>query len=158
MLTGKPEKPQPNWTIHPTRERHIGDTRGQLRLDYLDCLNRRAFDELGTLRQRRSNTTDARLGCRAIATCWSGISPSIPDLSSRHRSSVSNGTRTGARLFFDCAPKIHLHGTSGQWQARCGSTRARFLPNWNTAKIRRVWSVIDKAEIERQLGGASSPP
>jgi predicted ester cyclase len=118
-------------------------------LAYLDCLNRQAFDELTIFVDDNVEHNGRPLGLSGYRDMLVKDFADIPDLRFEAQILVSNGTRTGARLFFDCAPKSIFMGlpVNGRRVQFCEHVFYEF----EHGKIRRVWSVIDKAEIERQL-------
>jgi predicted ester cyclase len=118
-------------------------------LAYLDCLNRQAFDELTIFVDDNVEHNGRPLGLSGYRDMLVKDFADIPDLRFEAQILVSNGTRTGARLFFDCAPKGTFMGlpVNGRRVQFCEHVFYEF----EHGKIRRVWSVIDKAEIERQL-------
>ncbi len=93
-----------------------------------------------------SNTTDARLGCDMLEKDFA----EIPDLRFEAEILISDAYRIGARLTFDCTPKSTFMGlpVNGQQVQFCEYVFYAF----EHTKIRTVWSVIDKAAIEHQLG------
>lgn len=73
----------------------------------------------------------------------------IPDLRFEADILASDATRVAARLLFNCTPKATFMGlpVNGRRIQFCEHVFYEF----EHAKIRRVWSVIDKAAIERQI-------
>ena len=118
-------------------------------LDYLDCLNRQAFDELGIYVDDNVEHNGRPLGLSGYRDMLVRDFADIPDLRFQEEIVVSNGTRIGARLFFDCAPKATV------MRLPVNGRRVQFCEHvfyeFEHQKIRRVWSVIDKNGIERQL-------
>ncbi|UNZ53863.1 ester cyclase [Agrobacterium tumefaciens] len=118
-------------------------------LDYLDCLNRQAFDELGIYVDDNVEHNGRPLGLSGYRDMLVRDFADIPDLRFQEEIVVSNGTRIGARLFFDCGPKATFMGlpVNGRRVQFCEHVFYEF----EHQKIRRVWSVIDKNELERQF-------
>lgn len=87
-------------------------------LAYLDCLNHQAFDELGTFVGDNVEHTGRPFGLSGYRDMLVTDFADIPDLRFEAEILVSDATRIAARLPFDLHPQIHLHGSSGQWQAR----------------------------------------
>lgn len=116
----------------------------------LDCLNRQAFDELGTFVDDTVEHNGRPLGLSGYRDMLVNDFADIPDLWFEARILVSDATRIAARLLFDCTPKAAFMGlpVNGRQIRFCEHVFYEFGHN----KIRRVWSVIDKAAIEHQLG------
>jgi predicted ester cyclase len=117
--------------------------------DYLNCLNRQAWDELGQYvdDQVRHNGRLLRLsGYRAMLV---KDFADIPDLQFKIQLLVCEPPRLAARLAFDCSPKGDFLGL------RVNGRRVSFTENvfyeFAGSKIASVWSVIDKTAIEAQL-------
>ena len=118
-------------------------------LSYLDCLNRQAFDELGTFVADNVEHNGRPLGLSGYRDMLVTDFADIPDLRFEAEILVSDATRIAARLTFDCTPRATFMGlpVDGRKVEFCEHVFYEF----EQAKIRRVWSVIDKAAIERQI-------
>lgn len=119
-------------------------------LAYLDCLNHQAFDELGTFVDDNVEHNGRPFGLSGYRDMLVKDFADIPDLRFEAEILVSDATRLAARLFFDCTPKsifmdLPVNGRRVQF---CEHVFYEFKHR----KIRRVWSVIDKVAIDRQLG------
>lgn len=119
-------------------------------LAYLDCLNRQAFDELGAFVDDTVEHNGRSFGLPGYRDMLVQDFADIPDLRFEAEILVSDANRIAARLQFDCTPKATFMGlpVNGRKVQFCEHVFYEFEHN----KIRRVWSVIDKAAIERQLG------
>jgi predicted ester cyclase len=119
-------------------------------LAYLDCLNRRAFDELGTFVDDTVEHNGRPFGLSGYRDMLENDFADIPDLRFEAEILVSEATRIAARLPFDCTPKSTFMGlpVNGRRVQFCEHVFYEF----EHMKIRRVWSVIDKPAIGRQLG------
>ncbi|WP_332303248.1 ester cyclase [Rhizobium sp. GR12] len=119
-------------------------------LDYLDCLNRQAFDELATFVDDNIEHNGRPFGLSGYRDMLARDFAAIPDLRFDAQILVSDWTRIAARLLFDCSPKSTFMGLP------VNGRRVQFYEHvfyeFKQTKIRTVWSVIDKAGIERQLG------
>lgn len=119
-------------------------------LAYLDCLNRQAFDELGTFVADNVEHNGRPFGLPGYRDMLENDFADIPDLRFEAEILVSEATRIAARLPFDCTPKSTFMGLP------VNGRRIRFCEHvfyeFEHMKIRSVWSVIDKPAIERQLG------
>lgn len=117
---------------------------------YLDCLNRQAFDELGTFVDDTVEHNGRPLGLAGYRAMLVQDFADIPDLRFEAEILVSDATRIGARLLFNCTPK------STFMDLPVNGRRVKFCEHvfyeFERTKIRKVWSVIDKAAIEHQLG------
>ncbi len=132
-----------------TGEKHM-HTLNVIYLAYLDCLNRQAFDELGAFVDDTVEHNGRALGLSGYRDMLVKDFADIPDLRFQAEILVSDVTRIGARLSFDCTPKSTFMGlpVNGRRVQFC----EHVFYDFEQTKIRRVWSVIDKAAIERQLG------
>ncbi|MDP9771230.1 UNVERIFIED_ORG: putative ester cyclase [Rhizobium sp. SORGH_AS 755] len=119
-------------------------------LAYLDCLNRQAFDELGTFVDDTVEHNGRPFGLSGYRDMLENDFADIPDLRFEAEILVSDATRVAARLSFDCTPKSTFMSlpVNGRRIQFCEHVFYEF----EHMKIRRVWSVIDKPAIERQLG------
>lgn len=118
-------------------------------LAYLDCLNRQAFDELDAFVDDTVEHNGRPLGLSGYRAMLVNDFADIPDLRFEAEILVSDAHRIAARLFFDCTPRATFMGlpVNGRKVQFCEHVFYEFEHN----KIRRVWSVIDKAAIEASL-------
>ncbi|CUW96860.1 conserved hypothetical protein; NTF2-like [Agrobacterium genomosp. 2 str. CFBP 5494] len=132
----------------PVEEDNL-QTLNDIYLAYLDCLNRQAFDELGTFVADNVEHNGRPLGLSGYRDMLVTDFADIPDLRFEAEILVSDATRIAARLTFDCTPRATFMGlpVDGRKVEFCEHVFYEF----EQAKIRRVWSVIDKAAIERQI-------
>jgi len=116
---------------------------------YLDCLNRQDFDDLGTFVDDNVEHNGRPFGLAGYRDMLVKDFADIPDLRFKAEILVSDATRIAARLSFDCTPKATFMDlpVNGRGIQFCEHVFYEF----DHRKIRRVWSVIDKAAIERQL-------
>ncbi len=124
-------------------------TLSDIYLTYLDCLNHQAFDDLGAFVDDDVEHNGRPFGLSGYRDMLVKDFADIPDLRFKTEILVSDATRIAARLPFDCTPKstfmdLPINGRRVQF---CEHVFYEF----EHRKIRRVWSVIDKAAIERQL-------
>lgn len=116
---------------------------------YLDCLNRQDFDDLGTFVDDNVEHNGRPFGLAGYRGMLVKDFADIPNLRFEADILVSDATRIAARLSFDCKPK------STFMDLPVNGRRVQFCEHvfyeFEHRKIRRVWSVIDKAAIERQL-------
>jgi len=116
---------------------------------YLDCLNRHDWDDLGRYVADDVQHNGRPLGLAGYRAMLVKDHADIPDLRFNAEMIVSEATRVGAWLMFDCHPKGEFIGLA------VNGRRVQFAENvfyeFQSEKIARVWSVIDKAAIEAQL-------
>lgn len=132
----------------PVEEDNL-QTLNDIYLAYLDCLNRQAFDELGTFVADNVEHNGRPLGLSGYRDMLVTDFADIPDLRFEAEILVSDATRIAARLTFDCTPRATFMGlpVDGRKVEFCEHVFYEF----EQVKIRRVLSVIDKAAIERQI-------
>ncbi|MFS8125472.1 ester cyclase [Rhizobium sp. BR 250] len=119
-------------------------------LAYVDCLNRQTFDEPGTFVDDAVEHNGRPFSLSGYRDMLVKDFADIPDLRFEAEILVSDTNRIAARLQFDCTPKATFMDlpVNGRRVQFCEHVFYEF----EHAKIRRVWSVIDKAAIERQIG------
>ncbi|ERI14094.1 putative ester cyclase [Ochrobactrum intermedium] len=117
--------------------------------DYIACLNRQDWDDLGLYVHEEAVHNGRALGLDGYRRMLEQDFEAIPDLRFNIELLVSDPPRIASRLQFDCTPKGMLLGLPVYGR------RVRFAENvfyeFENTLIRRVWSVIDKAAIEAQL-------
>ncbi|PJR94894.1 ester cyclase [Ochrobactrum sp. 695/2009] len=117
--------------------------------DYIACLNRQDWDDLGLYVHEEAVHNGRALGLDGYRRILEQDFEAIPDLRFNIELLVSEPPRIASRLQFDCTPKGMLFGLP------VNGRRVRFAENviyeFENTLIRRVWSVIDKAAIEAQL-------
>ncbi|KAB2715401.1 ester cyclase [Brucella intermedia] len=117
--------------------------------DYIACLNRQDWDDLGLYVHEEAVHNGRALGLDGYRRMLEQDFEAIPDLRFTIELLVSEPPRIASRLQFDCTPKAMLFGLS------VNGRRVRFAENvfyeFENTLIKRVWSVIDKAAIEAQL-------
>ena len=119
---------------------------------YLDCLNRQDWDHLGTFVGDNVEHNGRKLGLSGYQNMLINDYLAIPDLRFNAELLVCNGSTLAARLRFDCSPMADFLGLPINGKRMKFSEHAFY--ELESAKISRVWSVIDKREIERQLEGS----
>ena len=117
--------------------------------DYIACLNRQDWDDLGLYVHEEAVHNGRALGLDGYRRMLEQDFEAIPDLRFNIEFLVSEPPRIASRLQFDCTPKAMLFGLP------VNGRRVRFAENvfyeFENTLIRRVCSVIDKAAIEAQL-------
>ncbi len=118
-------------------------------LAYLDCLNRQAWHELGNFVDDHVEHNGRPFGLDGYRDMLVKDFQDIPDLSFHVEVLVCEPPKVAARLKFNCSPiglfmALPVNGKQVVFHEHV-------FYEFKCKKISRVWSVIDKAEIERQL-------
>jgi predicted ester cyclase len=116
---------------------------------YLSCLNDRDLDRLGEFVDEDVEYNGQRIGITGYRKMLEENYRDIPDLRFSIRVLVAGAFSIASRLEFDCTPTGRFHGVDidGRRVSFCESV----IYEYEARKIKRVWSVIDKAAIETQL-------
>lgn len=129
----------------------------QLYLQYVDCLNARMLDSLGTYVRddvRRNGETVHLAGYRELLHDDFRL---IPDLQFSIKLLLADATHVAARLAFDCTPVGEFLGLAVNGR-RVAFHENVFYP-YVDGKIADVLSIIDTDSIRAQLlGPAAHPP
>ncbi|MBR8209367.1 ester cyclase [Burkholderia cenocepacia] len=116
---------------------------------YIDCLNRQDWTALGEYVSDDVIHNDRPLGLAGYRAMLEQDFRDIPDLRFEIRLLVCELPRVACRLRFACSPKGTFMGLA------VDGRKVTFAENvfyeFHDGKIRQVWSVIDKAAIEKQL-------
>ncbi|WP_175874226.1 ester cyclase [Burkholderia sp. BCC0397] len=116
---------------------------------YIDCLNRQDWTTLGEYVSDDVIHNDRPLGLAGYRAMLEQDFRDIPDLRFEIRLLMCEPPRVACRLRFACAPKGTFMGLA------VDGRKVTFAENvfyeFHEGKIRQVWSVIDKAAIEKQL-------
>ncbi|MBP0581825.1 ester cyclase [Labrys sp. LIt4] len=117
---------------------------------YIACLNRQDWNELGRYVDEGVEHNGRRLGLSGYRGMLVKDFEDIPDLAFHIDLLVCEPPRVAARLAFDCTPKPGFLGL------KLDGRKVAFTENvfyaFKAEKIASVWSIIDKAAIEAQLG------
>ncbi|MDZ5454632.1 ester cyclase [Labrys sp. ZIDIC5] len=117
---------------------------------YVACLNRQDWNELGRHVDERVEHNGRQLGLSGYRGMLIKDFEDIPDLAFHIELLVCEPPLVAARLAFDCTPK------SGFLGLKLDGRKVAFTENvfyaFEAEKIVSVWSIIDKAAIEAQLG------
>jgi predicted ester cyclase len=118
--------------------------------DYIACLNRQDWPNLGRFVDDGAIHNGRRMGLAGYRAMLENDFEQIPDLTFTIDLLVCEPPYVASRLLFDCTPKGRFLGLD------VGGKKVSFAENviyaFRNAKIVQVWSVIDKAAIEAQLG------
>ncbi|KWC80302.1 ester cyclase [Burkholderia cepacia] len=116
---------------------------------YIDCLNRQDWTSLGEYVSDDVIHNDRPLGLAGYRAMLEQDFRDIPDLRFEIRLLVCEPPRVACRLRFACSPKGTFMGLA------VDGRKVTFAENvfyeFHAGKIRQVWSVIDKAAIEKPL-------
>ena len=117
---------------------------------YIACLNGRDWERLGDFVHDRVRRNDTTLGLTGYRRMLEADFEQIPDLHFTIKMLVAEPPRIAARLWFDVTPKGLFLGVPVN--GRAVSFAENVFYEFREGRIRDVWSVIDKAAIEAQLG------
>jgi len=116
---------------------------------YIDCLNRQDWAGLEQFVHSEVHYNGKRIGLSGYREMLERDFLQIPDLHFDIQLLVSDPPRIASRLAFDCTPKGSFLGL--QVNGRKVAFAENVFYEFDERKIKAVWSVIDKAAIERQL-------
>lgn len=116
---------------------------------YIDCLNRRAWDELGLYIAENVSHNGRQFGLSGYRSMLIKDVENIPDLTFVVDHLVCDPPLIAARLLFNCSPKGEFLGL--KINGRSISFSENVFYEVNNGKITNVFSVIDKAAIEAQI-------
>ena len=116
---------------------------------YIDCLTRQDWAMLGQFVGDDVVHNDRQIGFSGYRAMLERDFEQIPDLRFQIDLLVADPPHVASRLIFDCSPKANFLGL--EVRGRRVSFTENVFYAFRENKIRRVWSVIDKAAIEAQL-------
>jgi predicted ester cyclase len=116
---------------------------------YIACLNKQDWSKLGVFVGDDVKYNGQRIGLSGYREMLERDFREIPDLRFEIQILMCEPPHVASRLHFDCTPTGTFLGLPVQGK------RVAFAENvfyeFRGDKIQQVWSVIDKAAIERQL-------
>jgi predicted ester cyclase len=118
---------------------------------YIDCLNRRDWEQLGQYVDDEVEHNGRRLELSGYRDMLVKDFEDIPDLRFNVQLLACSPPLVAARLAFKCSPKGKFLGLNVN--GRVVSFAENVFYEFKLSKIASVWSVIDKAAIEAQLPG-----
>ena len=118
--------------------------------DYIACLNRQDWPQLGQFVHYDAIHNGRWIGLAGYRAMLEGDFDNIPDLHFNIRILVSDPPYVASRLTFNCTPKGMFLGLPVN--GKKVSFTENVIYEFRADKIVEVWSVIDKAAIEAQLG------
>jgi len=116
---------------------------------YIACLNARDLHRLGHFVHGEVAYNGEPIALEAYRRMLEGNFRDIPDLRFDIQLLVTDGAFVASRLLFDCSPIGRFLGLD--IDGRPVSFSENVFYEYEQGRIRRVWSVIDKAAIEAQL-------
>jgi predicted ester cyclase len=116
---------------------------------YIACLNARDWDALGQFVDERVQYNGERIGLAGYQAMLERDVAVIPDLHFTLDLLVVDPPLVASRLVFDCCPKGLFLGL--QTQGRRLTFSENVFYTFEDGRIVSVWSVIDKAAVERAL-------
>lgn len=117
--------------------------------DYIACLNRQDWSTLGAFVDDDVEHNGKRIGLSGYRAMLESDFRDIPDLRFNIRTLVCEPPNIASRLHFDCMPIGMFLGLAVQGKRVAFAEHVFY--EFRERKIARVWSIIDKAAIERQL-------
>jgi predicted ester cyclase len=118
---------------------------------YIDCLNRRDWEQLGQYVDDEVEHNGRPLELSGYRDMLVKDFEDIPDLRFNVQLLACSPPLVAARLSFKCSPKGKFLGLNVN--GRVVSFAENVFYEFKLSKIASVWSVIDKAAIEAQLPG-----
>lgn len=116
---------------------------------YIDCLNGQDWDRLGLFVDEGAEYNGTAIGLSGYRRMLEGDFEAIPDLRFGIELLISDPPRIASRLHFDCTPRGML------FDLPVNGKRVKFAENvfyeFSGRRIRKVWSIIDKAAIAQQI-------
>lgn len=126
-----------------------GTTLADIYRDYIACLNKQDWPQLGRFVDDDAIHNGRRLGLSGYRQMLEKDFDDIPDLYFNVRMLIADPPYIASRIDFDCSPKANFLGLA------LNGKRVSFSENviyeFRDGKIVQVWSVVDKAAIEAQL-------
>ena len=116
---------------------------------YIDCLNRRDWEQLGQYVDDEVEHNGRPLHLSGYRDMLVKDFEDIPDLRFNIQLLACSPPLVAARLAFKCSPKGKFLGLNVN--GRVVSFAENVFYEFKLSKIASVWSVIDKAAIEAQL-------
>jgi predicted ester cyclase len=117
--------------------------------NYIACLNAQDWPKLGNFVHGDAQHNGKRIGLSGYIAMLEKDFEDIPDLHFNVQLLICDPPHIASRLLFDCTPKGIFLGLP------VNGKRISFTENvfyeFREEKIWAVWSVIDKAAIERQV-------
>lgn len=117
--------------------------------NYIACINARELHRLGEFVSEEVIYNGRFIGLDGYRDMLAGNYHDIPDLRFVIELLVADTAAVASRLYFNCKPKAEFKGL--QIDGQQVEFHENVIYRYRDGKIAEVWSVIDKAEIEKQL-------
>lgn len=117
--------------------------------NYIACINARELHRLGEFVSEEVIYNGRFIGLDGYRDMLAGNYHDIPDLRFVIELLVADTAAVASRLYFNCKPKAEFKGL--QIDGQQVEFHENVIYRYRDEKIAEVWSVIDKAEIEKQL-------
>lgn len=117
--------------------------------NYITCINARELHRLGEFVSEDVVHNGRSIGLDGYRDMLAGNYHDIPDLHFVVELLVAEISVVASRLYFNCKPKAKFKGL--QINGQQVEFHENVFYRYKDGKIAEVWSVIDKAEIEKQL-------
>lgn len=121
---------------------------------YLACLNDRRWQDLSDFVDDGVHYNGERISLAGYRAMLENDVRIIPDLRFNIDLLVVEAPQVAARLLFNCSPQGRFLGLEARGQRITFSENVFYT--FGDGKIVGVWSVIDKAAVERELRGEAA--
>lgn len=118
--------------------------------NYIDCLNRQDWGNLGRFVQDEVRHNNTALGLSGYRLMLQSDFQQMPDLRFKIQMLVADPPLVAVRLWFDVTPRGKF--LSLPVNGRKVSFAENVFYEFRKDRVQEVWSIIDKAAIEAQLG------
>ena len=149
MRDGERSAPTTGSTKPPPEATMVNTTLSATYPEYIDCLNRQDWAELKQFVHAEVHYNGERIGLSGYREMLERDFSEIPDLHFDIQFLICEPPRIASRLGFNCTPKGNFLGL--EVNGRKVSFAENVFYEFDERKIKAVWSIIDKAAIERQL-------
>ncbi|MCI3944127.1 hypothetical protein K0038_01133 [Pseudomonas syringae] len=122
---------------------------------YIACLNDRRWHDLGHFVDDDVRYNGEKIGACGYRKMLEADVSLIPDLRFVIDLLVVDASHVAARLVFNCSPQGRFLGLEADGRRITFSENV--LYTFCDGRISDVWSIIDKAAVERELRGESAP-
>ncbi|RMV70494.1 hypothetical protein ALP05_02075 [Pseudomonas caricapapayae] len=118
---------------------------------YIACLNERRWQDLGDFVDSGVHYNGEQISLAGYRSMLENDVRIIPDLRFNIDLLVVEAPQVAARLLFNCSPQGRFMGLEARGQRITFSENVFYT--FREGRIVSVWSVIDKAAVERELRG-----
>ncbi|WP_137982990.1 ester cyclase [Pseudomonas viridiflava] len=121
---------------------------------YIACLNNRRWQDLGNFVDDGVHYNGERISLTGYRAMLENDVRIIPDLRFNIDLLVVEAPQVAARLLFNCSPQGRFLGLEALGKRIAFSENVFYT--FDDGKIVGVWSIIDKAAVERELRGEAA--